>query len=569
MPRSDFLVSFFLINILAMCADSSDLPSTCPIWTYSSPSGNECVCGNSLIGVIVCNPETLAVQLSVQFFCFMVFDSNGVNTTLLGTCPYGNPQWLPRNFSMSQINEDSRLCSFYDRTGQLCGECTENYTLPGYSYYLGCVKCNNYNNGWIKFIFAAFVPLTIFYILVIMFRISVTSSTLNAFVMVSQIAASPPVIRLIYSHTLVSDPYHVSHFVQFFLQLAITIITIWNLDFFRSWYGYICIHPDLNYQQILLLEYAIAIYPLFLILLTFILIKLHDNFTFVVWIWKPFHRCLAVFRREWNIRSYLVHAFATFIVLSYVKILNTSFELLRPSLLYDMHGHHILKAYWYYDGRVDMTSKGYIPILVLALFMLLLFNVLPLVLLALYPFKFFQRLLDFCISRNCRLVIQIYMDSFHGCYEDTIHDYRHFATLYLAVRFLNLLMSSIFNYTLYLPAVALVFVFALALVAKFQPYKNRRNNTVDIILLLVIIVPVISSSMHFAERFMFPNLLNEIIIGISILIILGYQVFLILACVFPKAIQSCKKCQQLLLTKITCKMSEVDEEDRALLKECD
>ena len=334
MPRLvHFLVSFLLINMLTMCADSSDLP-TCPVWTYPSPSGSKCVCGDGILNIIICNPETLAIQLTVKFFCFMVFDCNGVNTTLLGTCPYGGLQTLPRTFSMSQIYEDSSLCSFYNRKGQLCGECAENYTLPGYSYYLGCVKCNNYNNGWIKFIFAAFLPLTIFYILVIIFRISVTSSTLNAFVMVSQIVASPPVIRNIYSHNLVSGPYHVSYFSQLILQLAITIVTIWNLDFFRSWYGYICIHPELKYQQILLLEYATAIYPLFLILLTFILVKMHDNFAFVVWLWKPFHRCLAVFRRQWNIRSYLVHAFATFIVLSYVKILNTSFELLRPSQLY-------------------------------------------------------------------------------------------------------------------------------------------------------------------------------------------------------------------------------------------
>ena len=160
-----FLVGFIIINMhttkSCMCADCSD-PSTCPIWTYPSTSGNECVCGDSLKDVIVCNPETLAVHLRVEFFCFMVFDSNGVNTTLLGTYPYGGPQWLPRNFTMSQIYEDSRLCSFYNRKGQLCGECAENYTLPGYSYYLGCVKCNDYNNGWIKFIVAAFLPLTIF-----------------------------------------------------------------------------------------------------------------------------------------------------------------------------------------------------------------------------------------------------------------------------------------------------------------------------------------------------------------------------------------------------------------------
>ena len=560
MPRLvHFLVSFFLINLLTMCADSSGLHSTCPIWTYPSPSGSECVCGDGLFNIIICNPETLTIKLTVKFFCFMIFDNNGVNTTLLGTCPYGDSQWLPRNFSMSQIYEDSRLCSFYNRKGRLCGECTENYTLPAYSYYLGCVKCNNYNNGWIKFIVAAFLPLTIFYIIVIIFRISVTSSTLNAFVMVSQIAASPPVVRNLYSHNLVSDPYHVSYSTQFICQLVIAIVTIWNLDFFRSWYGYICVRPDLNYQQILLLEYAIAIYPLFLILLTFILVKLHDNFTFVIWIWKPFHRCLAVFRRQWNIRSYLVHAFATFIVLSYVKILNTSFEFLRPSLLYDMHSNHILKVYWYYDGRVDMTSKGYIPILLLALFMLLLFNVFPLALLALYPFKCLQRLVNFCLSQKSRLVLQIYMDSFHGCYEDTAHDYRHFATLYLAVRFLNLLMAFVFNYILYFSAATFVFVFTLALVAKFQPYKSKRNNTVDIILLLATISAFISSSMHYAEEFMYPRLLNDFLVVISVLIILGYQVFLILACVFPKAIQCCKKCKTIKM------MCEVSEEERALL----
>jgi hypothetical protein len=147
-----------------------------------------------------------------------------------------------------------------------------------------------------------------------------------------------------------------------------------------------------------------------------------------------------------------------------------------------MHGNHVLKEYWYYDGRVDMTSKGYIPILLLALFMLLLLNVFPLALLALYPFKCFQRL---------------------------------------------------------------VFVFALALVAKFQPYKHKRSNAVDIILLFTIISAYTSSSMYYAEIFMYPRLLNEIIVGIPVLIVFSYLVFFILASVLPNAIQCCKKCKTL------------------------
>ena len=552
-----FLISFFLIiiNIFTVCAESSDQP-TCPIWTYPSPSGNECICGDDFDQVVLCNPETLTVRFTVKLFCFMLFNSNGVNMTLLGTCPYGGTEKLP-----SMLHKDSLLCSLYNRKGQLCGECADNYTLPANSYYLGCVKCKDYKNGWIKFIVVSFLPLTIFYIVVIIFRISVTSSTLNAFVMVNQITASPTLIRNIYSHNLVNNSY-VNYLTQISVQLIIAVVAIWNLEFFRSFYGYICIHPDLNYQQVLFLEYAIGIYPLFLILLTFILVKMHDNFAFVVWLWKPFHRCLAVFRRQWNIRSYLVHAFATFIVLSYVKILNTSFELLMPSQLYDMHRNRILKAYWYYDGRVDMTSKGYIPTLVLALLMLLFFNVLPLALLALYPFKCFQRLLNFCLSPNCRLVLQIYMDSFHGCYKDTSHDYRHFAALYLAVRFLNLLMASVFNYTLYLPAAALVFVFALALIAKFKPYKNKRNNVVDIILLLTMISGFISSIMYNAGLFMYPKWFFGIIGFISVLIVLSYLLFLILACVFPKAIQCCKKCKTRLMSKI--RMCRENEGYRAL-----
>ena len=71
-----------------------------------------------------------------------------------------------------------------------------------------------------------------------------------------------------------------------------------------------------------------------------------------------------------------------------------------------------------------------------------------------------------------------------------------------------------------------MFIFALAFIAKFQPgpYKHKRNNTVGIIMLLTIIIVFISSTMHYAEEFMYPRLLSDHIVGISVLIILDYQV---------------------------------------------
>ena len=75
MPHSvHFLLSFFLIinrfTTIILSADSSDLPSTCPIWTYMypSPSGNECICRHHLKHVVICNPETLAVKLMWNSF---------------------------------------------------------------------------------------------------------------------------------------------------------------------------------------------------------------------------------------------------------------------------------------------------------------------------------------------------------------------------------------------------------------------------------------------------------------------------------------------------------------------
>ena len=242
---------------ITLCSSSSNNGleiSSCPTWTYPHPHHNyTCICGK---GIITCDPDTLTVSIVMRYVC--MFFSEELQTTLVGTCPYGYPGKVPRN--PSQIMEASaRLCFYLHRTGPLCGECEDNYTLPAYSYYLGCVRCESYKNGWIKFIAAAFLPLTLFYMVVIAFRISVTSPTLNAFVMANQVLAIPRMVRRVYSNNLMIDPYRVSYLGQISVDFMIAVVAIWNLDFFRSFYLPICLHPYLKYQHVLLLEYIIGI----------------------------------------------------------------------------------------------------------------------------------------------------------------------------------------------------------------------------------------------------------------------------------------------------------------------
>ena len=192
----------------------------------------------------------------------------------------------------------------------------------------------------------------------------------------------------------------------------------WCFDIIhRLLYSPICIHPNITTLQALALDYVIAVYPLGLIIITFFLVELHDhNFRIILWLWKPFHHCLLCFRRQWDIKSSLIHAFCTFLLLSYMKFLSVSFDLLIPVDLFKITGEKIKMAYLLFDGSVEYFGREHLPFSMFALAILLIFNILPLVLLCLYPCRCFHRCLHHCGIRFLKL--HIFMDVFQGCYKD-------------------------------------------------------------------------------------------------------------------------------------------------------
>ena len=61
------------------------------------------------------------------------------------------------------------------------------------SFDMNCVKCPNGKSNWWKFVLAAFLPLTIFYFVVLMFQINITSSRLYWLVFYSQCLVTPSI----------------------------------------------------------------------------------------------------------------------------------------------------------------------------------------------------------------------------------------------------------------------------------------------------------------------------------------------------------------------------------------
>ena len=127
--------------------------------------------------------------------------------------------------------------------------------------------------------------------------------------------------------------------VGYAIQAITAYFGIWNLDFFRLLYTPFCLHPNATTLQVLSLDYIIAVYPLLLIILTYTLVRLHyNNCRLVVWMWRPFIGCFARCRRQWDIQNLLVDTFATFFLLSYVKFLHISCDILTLVHVWDVRG---------------------------------------------------------------------------------------------------------------------------------------------------------------------------------------------------------------------------------------
>ena len=454
------------------------------LWSISENTNGhmQCRCGFDVGGVVHCDESTLKIELQ-PCFC-MSFYAKDPNITVVGACMYTCER--AQNVIISDLSDD--MCgegSFVsNREGQLCGRCKEGFAPPVYSYDWRCVRClhSHFFTNCLKYCVAAFLPLTIFFAIVITFHINATSPSMNAFLLASQVLTSPMQVRIVSS----------VHGRSWGTIIAVceSLYGFWNLDFFRTLYPRFCLHPGMSTLQVLALDYIIAAYPLFLTIITYSLVKLHNHdCKLVVWLWKPFRICFARLQRQWDIQTSLVEAFASFLLLSYVKFLSVSFDFLIPVHLYNAH-QETLEPYLYFDGTVEYFGKQHLPYAILAIAVLSIFNILPLMLLCIYPSHYFHKILNSCKLR-CQ-ALHVFMDAFQGCYKngtDGTRNFRSFSAMYLFIRIcffmvMAVSLSSSVYMTCFIAGV--MFTLFAILFAVVQPYKSPVHNAVDTVLVLVV-----------------------------------------------------------------------------------
>ena len=472
-----------------------DHGTSCPVWHYFSPAHGKCLCYGSIPEILI---DTITIKCSDDGKQSVMMDlgqcmthQEGEDAFYVAICPYfqmyghkiSEPDFVSLPDNVSELNE--YMCGPMNRKGILCSECRDgfgpSFTSPGYR----CSNCTNVWYGIPLYIFIELIPATIFYLIILVFRINLTSCPMSTFLFYSQlimveltIDRNPQINCIMFQYRYLST-------------LPLFFYGMWNLDFIRYSLPPFCISEKLHLAHIALLGYVSVIYPLFLIAFTWLLIELHArNCRLIVWLWRPFHRCCINLRRGWDNRSDIISVFASFMLLSYSKLIYQSILFINcPVLLKASSGELHSGNLGGTDFSTMCKSKSYLIFAIPAALVITLTSF-PALLLILYPIKPFK----VCLSKmklDCAAV-HTFVEKFHGCYKDGTQgdsgerDLRSFSGLYLILRVIVCLYPFMHKFLSVWAFEALLFSMTAALVAFIKPYRKIYMNVVDVLLLLLL-----------------------------------------------------------------------------------
>ena len=435
--------------------------------------------------------------LHVDYRLFTLDGSQLMGHSIFELTQTNRPSLLDRVYremvsDISELNNDTCGPIHRDSTN-FCSRCQKGYALSPYTYYgVPCTKCSPQGLGWLWYIFLELCFPTLIFFCSLLFRIRITSGVMIGFVFYCQVVANTftsPYFR----YLLEGDS-------RRFTQIILTVYGFWNMDFFRFVVPQFCVSESLGTLEAVALGYVSAFYPLFLTLAVYCLIKLHQRgWGPLVAAWRPFHWYSISFKRRFlRGDASLIDTFATFLLLSYSKIILVSLQLVRPMKVYNItHGHR--------DGSPRSMLRSIDPAMLylknhhlyyglLAMSVLMVFTVLPTLILCLHPTRWGRRQLSrwkLTASKDFNRLVSAFQVSFKNGREDGFTDYRAVAAIHIAHR-ITIFFSNIFlqghDFITYEPFLmqAVLFVATFAFYAYAQPHRKFWHTCMELLLLTLL-----------------------------------------------------------------------------------
>ena len=412
-----------LLILLIASATLVDGVNDCPPWfelvNGTSDSSGYCACATEVPN-IYCDQRNQASWL-LRGSC--IFYDAKKDTIQTSWCPFLFPKsatvngmfLLPAN--VSELN--SVVCGNLSREvkGPLCGRCTNETGPSVYSVGSRCVHCSPFNIFY--YLLLQYLPSTVMFLLVIIFRPNVTSAPMANYVLFyNYITYTFRMNIWLYSqlHTIMTNV----------AMTALTLSAVWSFDalFFIS--PPLCIIKHMEEIYIPFLEFCAIIYPFILLMLTYGVIKLYiRNFKPVVVLWRLFGRVYVQCYRAWDPRSSMIQAFASLFFLSYAKLLYLISEAFFWNALSNSGGNVKVRIL-YTDPNVPYFSTKHILLMAFSVGVAVFVFLPPLLILIVYPTSLYRKISN-RIQPKWRLRIKTYVEPFHGCFKDGTNgtgDYR-------------------------------------------------------------------------------------------------------------------------------------------------
>ena len=452
----------------------------CPMGYVLYNNACECITVNqsdSYEGLAYCKSSELEIYIRPGYWAGQVEQFFSTYT-----CPFS---YCIETSSPIELNNNSDiLCN--NRMGRLCGECKHGYGLAVGT--LGCVNCTgSHVIAWVILITTTYVPITIVFISLLVLNMNLAVGPVHSFIFFCQVF---PAVSLFNNHwgdyssamTVVSD-------------IHSAIINVMSLKFNVYFTTNYCLSPNMNVMDYYLLQYASALYPLFIMVVILSIIRYCPGCIPAKYLWHVIRPCIRTIRNRISIQQTVIHGFVTFFLLTYANFVNISFQILAFAYFEDSTGEYNSVLAPFRQGTMDYFGEHHWPYAVIAIFFLLIFGILPLLLLILYPI--ILMVIAYFGWDNTSQVhalgrwIPLYklMPVYDTFWSEFKPNCQVFAGLYFLYRFLSFAFFALVPtiYQIYF-GISILFTVAMFLHAYVQPYRKQTYNRVDFFIFATISV---------------------------------------------------------------------------------
>lgn len=464
-----------------------------PGYTFKN-STSQCECSENFPPYVKCIEDT---KLGLFLGICIGQQETGSKIIVTSKCPFTVSNFLSPIIPVTlDIHKNSshfnrEFCGRYSRQGLLCSKCLDGMGIDIFSPTFNCHDCNSNNTylEWIKAVSAVIGPQTIFFIVVIIFHIGIMAPSTHGYIFFSHMVVLPLNVLLLETAWKI-DP-HLKNHAHSLSAILLDPYRIWSFDYPEIFNLKVCLGTSIRIMHAIAFRYIAAFYPVILLLVALLFIELHArNCRPVVYLWKPLCILCVRFRRNWKIHTSVIDSFATLVLLSYSKIINTSLYLLTHNNVYALNGT-LVERRLDYDTSVLYFRNEHVIFGSVAILILCTFGAIPPLLLLLYSNRWFHRLLT-KVRLDKWQGLHMFVETFHGAFKNGTGgspDRRWFSGIYFIFRLIIFLIFALTNdLTTKYCYLTIAYTTFLLFTALLRPYKNSFFTWLDASFMAILVI---------------------------------------------------------------------------------